>query len=121
MAYKKQLGKIGEEIAVRYLKTKGYRIIQTNFRCRLGEIDIIGEDGEYIVFVEVKTRTSLLYGYPIESISNKKKNSIVKVAQTYISFKNLKNKDLRFDVVEIIVDNSNLDGKKQVRLIKNAF
>ena len=120
MAYNNNLGKIGEEIAVRYLRFRGYSILQTNFRCRLGEIDIIGEDGEYIVFVEVKTRTSLLYGYPIESISNKKKNSIIKVAQTYVSFKNLINRNLRFDVVEVIVDNSK-DGKKQIRLIKNAF
>lgn len=118
MTYKKELGKIGEKVAEEFLKSQGYKILDTNFRCRLGEIDIIAVDNEYIVFIEVKTRRSFLYGFPVESINKKKKNALVKVAQTYLNLKNLKDIDVRFDIVEVIIGE---DNKRKIRLIKNAF
>lgn len=121
MAYKQTLGKAGEKIAEHFLKENGYSIIETNFRCRLGEIDIIAAEGDYLVFVEVKTRRNLLYGFPVESINRKKINSIIKTAQAYLKLKNIKNINLRFDVVEVIMDNKKGEEQKEVKLIRNAF
>ena len=121
MVYNKELGKAGEEAAQRFLKAEGYRIVETNFRCRLGEMDIICMDGDYLVFIEVKTRSSCKYGYPIESITRRKKNSLIKVAYTYLAFKKLKEIDLRFDVVEVIKDNRKGKNSEEIRLIRNAF
>lgn len=121
MAYNKELGANGEKIAKEFLLKEGYTILESNFRCRLGEIDIIALEGEYLIFIEVKTRTGYLYGYPIEAINAKKKNSLVKVAQTYLALKKLKDKNLRFDVVEIIIKNKDSKAPEEIRLIKNAF
>lgn len=120
-AYKKELGKHGEEIAVKHIKEEGYSLIQTNFRCRLGEIDIIAKDGDYLVFIEVKTRSNYNYGFPAEAINAKKKGTIIKTAQSYLSLKGLKNIDIRFDVIEVIIDNKNCKEPENVKLIKNAF
>jgi putative endonuclease len=118
MAYNKEIGKAGEDEAAKYLESKGYNIITRNFYCRIGEIDIIARDGDYLVFIEVKTRKSLKYGYPVESISKKKVRGIIKTAQTYIHFKNIKEADIRFDVIEVILDNN---GEKNVNHIQDAF
>ncbi len=122
MAYRTELGKAGEKAAAEYLKTRGYRILQTNFRCRLGEIDIIGMDGQYIVFIEVKTRSNSHYGFPAESVNLKKQKTLIKVAQTYLALKKLVNTNFRFDVVEVMMDNSK-EGRKcmDINLLKNAF
>lgn len=121
MAYKKSLGKAGEEVAKTYLCAQGYCILETNFRCKTGEIDIIARDEDYIAFIEVKTRSSLVYGLPIESINKRKQYSIIKTAQTYLAKKYLRDINLRFDVVEVMVDNNKGNKIQEVRLIKNAF
>ncbi|MDP3998072.1 MAG: YraN family protein [bacterium] len=77
------LGKYGEELAVKYLKSKGYKTIEQNFRSRVGEIDIIALSGSTLVFVEVKTRSSEKYGPPEEAIGPWKIKSITRTAQFY--------------------------------------
>ncbi|EPS50345.1 hypothetical protein CFSAN002367_12475 [Clostridium botulinum CFSAN002367] len=80
----KDIGSFGETIAVDYIKNCGYIILERNFRCKLGEIDIIAKDKNFIVFIEVKTRYSYIYGSPSEAITFRKQNKIYKTAQLYI-------------------------------------
>lgn len=102
-----------------YLKRNGYVIIERNFNCKIGEIDIIGMDKDYIVFVEVKTRYTKLYGNPAEAVTYEKQRKIYKTAQYYIMKKKLYSHTFRFDVVEIMIDNKN--NTYFIRLIKDAF
>lgn len=108
-----QLGKAGEEIAVKYLRKQGYKIICENYRSGLGEIDIIAQDRDTVVFVEVKSRTSDKFGFPYESIDRKKQNQIMKSALIYVKKEKIAHTNLRFDVISIFGDS--------VNLIKNAF
>jgi putative endonuclease len=116
-------GKIGEKAALEYLQKKSYKILATNFRfSRLGEIDIIAADGEYICFIEVKTRSSTLFGMPSEAVNRRKQNNIVKIAQVYLKQHNLSECCVRFDIVEIMVKktcgHAEVEG---INLIKDAF
>ncbi len=80
-----RLGSRGEALAKAYLKSKGYHIIESNFRCPQGEMDIVARDGAYLVFVEVRTRRDGgWYGSPEESISRRKRARLVAIAETYI-------------------------------------
>lgn len=115
----KDIGKYGEDMAQNYLENLGYIILDRNFSCKFGEIDLIGKDNNYVAFVEVKTRYSTLYGYPREAVTKNKQLKIYKVAQLYILKKKLFKNNFRFDVMEIIL-NSNED-KPSIKLIKNAF
>lgn len=107
------IGSRGEEIATKFLEKQGYKILDRNYRCRLGEIDIIGMDLDYLTFIEVKYRRNVNTGYPIEAVGYYKQKRIVKTAMYYAKVKRLFNVDIRFDVVEII-DN-------QIRVVKDAF
>jgi len=78
-------GSIGEKVAAHFLKKKGYRIIETNFRCRVGEIDIVAEKDGCLVFIEVRTKTSHKFGMPEESVTTAKKERLVNTALTYIA------------------------------------
>ena len=102
--YRINLGKSGENIAVRYLLKKGFKIISRNFRDKFGEVDIIARDRETIVFVEVKTRNSVRYGLPEEAVTTAKQRQIIRVASNYLSRHQLLDKPARFDVVAIIVN-----------------
>ena len=110
-------GKEGEAIAVRQLKKKGYKILETNYRTQLGEIDIIAKDKGTIVFVEVKARRSVHFGSPKEAVSNQKQKKISMVALYYLKTTNQISTKARFDVVAV---NLNRD-KPRVEVIKNAF
>ena len=111
---KRSLGTKHEQIAAEYLKTMGYLITETNFRCRQGEIDLIARDGEYLVFVEVKYRTDGRAGEPEEAVTPAKSRTIIKVARFYLYCHRLpETTKCRFDVVAIKGD--------KVRVIKNAF
>jgi len=114
---RKTLGARGEEIAVAYLKKQKYRIIETNFRCRCGEVDIIARDGKTLVFVEVKTRRTASYGLPQLAVTPFKQRQISKAALTYLSKNRLMEENARFDVVSIFL----LDTSPAVDHIKNAF
>jgi putative endonuclease len=108
---KLRLGKSGEERAAGYLRKKGYDILEKNYRCRFGEIDIIASKDGVLVFVEVKTRSSADYGFGYESVTQSKQGKLVKTAQFYMSGR--AEVPARFDVISI-------DGDL-VTHIENAF
>jgi putative endonuclease len=114
---KKDLGKKGEEVALRFLKKKGYRIIETNYVCKLGEMDLIAKEKETLVFVEVKTRTSTMFGPPQLAVTQFKQRQLSKVALNFLKEKKLEDVKARFDVVAILI------GQKgaEIELIRNAF
>ncbi len=97
----KTFGDMCEEIAAHYLRNDGYKILQRNFKVAQGEIDIIAEKEDFIIFVEVKGRKSSKYGSPLEAVTYWKQKSIRKVAQVFISKNGLESKKVRFDVIGI--------------------
>jgi len=99
-----KLGKLGEDAAAAYLQEQGYRILCRNFRCRMGEIDLIAAKGYGLTFVEVKTRRNDCYGRPCESVTSRKRGRLKAAADYYLSTrpKNaFRPQSLRFDVLEI--------------------
>jgi len=110
---KRKEGIEGEERAVKILKAEGYRILERNYRNPFGEIDIIAEEGGYIVFVEVKKRISPRFGEPLHSIDEIKKRHMIRSAQFYLKENKGFNKRARFDVVGI--------SSGGVKIVKNAF
>ena len=117
--FNKFIGFYGEELAQSFLKKHNHKIISTNFQTRLGEIDIISFDDDILVFTEVKTRFNKNFGSPSESISKSKIKNILKVANQYIYLKKATNFFIRFDVVEIYLDDSS-NNFKSIH-IKDAF
>lgn len=117
--YKKQLGEIGEKAAVKFLWKNDYRIIETNFRDDNGEVDIIAEQDDILVFVEVKTRTNLEFGTPDTAVNIIKQAHIKRVANSYLLQKNIKNRRYRFDIVSVV--HNPQTGKNEIELLKNAF
>ena len=115
---KKNLGKLGEQLAKKLLQNKGYKFIIENFHCRFGEIDLIFQDKETLVFVEVKTRWSNKFGIPEEAITPRKIKSIVKTGEYFKTLHSQLSKSLRIDAVaiELTPDNFKL---KSVRHIKS--
>lgn len=97
------LGEWGENAATRFLVKNGYKILEKNFRCRIGEIDIIAMDKEVLVFIEVKTRRNLSYGLPSESITATKLHHIRRTINYYSLIRNLHCTDMRIDVIEILL------------------
>jgi len=113
------IGKIGEEEASKYLKAKGYRIRERNYRTPLGEIDIISEYMNNIIFVEVKTRSSDKFGYPGEAVNIIKQKKIIKNALNYLTKYHLWQINSRFDVILINISKSKII--KNIKHIQNAF
>lgn len=113
----KALGSKGEDLAVKFLKKKGYRIISRNYKNYIGEIDIIAQDGETVVFIEVKTRSSDFFGYPFESVHRRKRQKLKNLALLYLK-KVGEELPVRFDVLSIL---SLENGKKEIEHIKDAF
>ncbi len=97
-----EIGKEGQRIAEQYLREKGIEIVATNVYARHGEIDIIAKDGAYTVFVEVKLRKALSYGYPSEAVDYRKRKRMISAANEYIYKNRLHNANMRFDVVGIL-------------------
>lgn len=109
-------GKLGEELAAKFLIKNGYKIIERNFHSRVGEIDIIAKDSDTLVFVEVKTRWSKKFGLPAESVTGRKLKSIIKTGQYYKLLHPELPESLRIDVLAI-----DIQGKfPKIELIKNA-
>ncbi|NLZ91120.1 MAG: YraN family protein [Clostridiales bacterium] len=109
---------MGEDAAKRHLENLGYRIVQANYRDKQGEADIVAYDGEVLVFAEVKTRKSTRYGTPGEAVNREKQRRLTRIALSYIARHKVPYRQVRFDVVEVIIKDSEV---KQVRLIKDAF
>ena len=118
MMLKREIGNIGEEMAVKKLKKLGYKIIARNFSCKMGEIDIIANDGEYLVFVEVRLRSRNSYGTAAETVDKYKQRKIIKTAEVYMMKTNSSFAPSRFDVVAISADDK---GKYEIEVIKDAF
>jgi putative endonuclease len=114
---KKELGKKGEELAVRFLKKKGYRIIEKNYVCKMGEMDIIAKEKDTLAFIEVKTRTSTTFGPPQLAVNPTKQMQLSKVALYFLKEKGIEDVKARFDVVAILL------GPKgeEIELIRDAF
>ena len=102
---KRKFGIIGEKIVQGYLVNKGYKIIETNYYTKRGEIDIICQKDNYIIFVEVKTRTNLKFGTPAMAVNYTKRKHIKDVAKMYLYFNKLNGSEIRFDVVEVFISN----------------
>ncbi|ADG82872.1 hypothetical protein Tfer_1670 [Thermincola ferriacetica] len=97
-----ELGRKGEELAAEYLQRKGFRIIKQNYRCFFGEIDIVAVDKEYLVFVEVRTKSSAKFGTHAESITSRKIQKIRRVAECFLTcFPEQVNRKMRFDFVGV--------------------
>lgn len=98
-----EIGKIGEDLATKYLENLGYTIMERNFVANQGEIDIIARDNakKELVFVEVKTRTNTLYGKPIDSVTEPKQKHLISTAKYYLYSRHLENKFVRLDVIEV--------------------
>jgi len=111
------LGQQGEANAARYLKKKGYRVIKHNYRCSYGEIDLIAQDGDTLVFVEVKTRTSTTFGAPAAAVNFRKQQQISKTAHYFLTEFG-QDTDARFDVISILQEK----GKEmKIDHLTNAF
>jgi putative endonuclease len=115
--WKQKFGEQGEALAVHRLKKAGYKIIETNYRTRRGEIDIIAKDKDTIVFVEVKSRRSVNFGNPKQAVTLRKQKKISMVALYYLKTTGQSSAKARFDVVTVISS----QDKPQVEIIKNAF
>ncbi len=114
MKNNRELGTKFELKAIEYLKKEGYKILNHQFRCKSGEIDVICTQNNVIIFVEVKYRKDIKNGYPREAVNYKKQIKIRRVAEFYILKNNINNKDFRFDVIEIV-------GENGIEHIQNAF
>ncbi|MCD6391605.1 MAG: YraN family protein [Dehalococcoidia bacterium] len=116
---RQEVGKLGEKAARKFLKKRGYRIREVSFRCRHGEIDIIAQQKDYLVFVEVRTKSNLDFGTPEESITQAKKRKLISLALAYTSTHQNLPSLWRIDVVAIELDDK---GKpKRIELIENAI
>jgi putative endonuclease len=119
--HNKDLGDLGEKYAVKRLRRRRYKIVATNYSCKLGEIDIIAAKGEYIVFIEVKTRDNSEFGRPAEAVNGVKQRRIAKIASVYMTRHS--GRTARFDVIEIL-GRLRFNGKLKVNEfnhIENAF
>lgn len=106
MITSKQTGNTGENIAAKYLINKGYNIIESNYRTKRGEIDIIAEDNDILVFVEVKFRNTNLFGLGSYAVDRRKKQKIINTARSYIYENEISpEKAVRFDVIDIFENN----------------
>jgi len=116
----RSVGNLGEEIAAGFLIARGYRILERNFRCKGGEVDIIARDpaDRSLAFIEVKARRGLSYGVPQLAVTPFKQRQISKAALTWLAKNNQHNQNARFDVIAILLSE---DGLHKVEHIVNAF
>ncbi len=111
-----QLGKAGEEIAARFLEEKGYRILGKNYRCALGEIDLIAEFENTVVFAEVKTRSSTRFGNPQEAVNRQRISRLARAGEFYLREKKLTTRSWRIDVLSLL----SKEGDFHVEQIENV-
>jgi putative endonuclease len=115
---RRETGILGEKIASNYLKKRGYRILESNYRCREGEIDLVARHKDYLVFIEVRTKRSLAFGTPEESITAAKKEKLRTVAARYRQSHHDLPQLWRIDFVAIELDSK--DRALRIELIENA-
>ena len=116
----KELGRQGETEAVRYLQSNGYRILERNLRAKFGEIDVVARDGPALCFIEIKTRSSVRFGFPEEAVTVWKRWRLLRLASWYLQrHPNGGHSQVRFDVLSIL--NGPDRSADRIRLIKGAF
>lgn len=116
---RQRLGSLGERLAVAELERRGYRVIERNFRSRLGEIDLVAEEGEDLVFIEVKTRRGTTHGLPEEAVNSRKARKLQEVAFSYLDGHALPECSWRIDVVAV---QFSLEGKlEEIRVYQHAI
>ena len=114
----KQIGDRGEKLAAMFLQNKGYTILEQNYRFERAEVDIIAYRDHEIVFVEVKLRTSLKYGYPEDAVTEGKKQQIFKAAEAWLYERKMDGSPARFDVISIL---SKSPTEHKIKHFENAF
>ena len=117
MEPRRRFGNWGEDAAAEYLEQKGYRIIERNYTCRYGEIDIIAQNPEGLAFVEVKSRRSLKFGRPALAVTREKQNKIRKSAFSFLRNRKAYYRHIRFDVIEVV----SLYGSTFVNHLEGCF
>lgn len=119
MYFRQEIGKWGENLACQYLEKRNYEVIERNFRCHYGEIDIIARDirKNEFVFFEVKTRSNLKYGNPVEAVTKQKQRHIKKAVNYFIYKSHLESQKIRVDVIEVFIKKE----KAKVHHIKQIF
>ncbi len=116
---RQEVGKLGEKAAQKFLKKRGYKIRETGFRCRHGEIDIVAQQKDCLVFVEVRTKSNLDFGSPEESLTQGKKDKLIASGLSYITTHQNLPAQWRIDMVAVELDEN---GKtKRIELIENAI
>jgi putative endonuclease len=111
-------GKLGEDLACEELRRRGYRIVDRRFRTRCGELDIVAREGNVLVFVEVKARSSGNFGQPFESVTWQKQQRLSRMAAAYLSLKHLSDVACRFDVVSVMPTQT---GTTHIDVLQGAF
>jgi putative endonuclease len=114
---RQRLGESGEDLACRELTNRGYAILERRYRTRHGEIDIVAQDGETIVFVEVRVKTTREFGTAAESVTPSKQRRVVAMAVDYLARNNAINRPCRFDVVAI----DGIGKERRIAIIRSAF
>jgi putative endonuclease len=113
-----RIGNRGEELATAFLERNGFTIVERNFRCKGGEVDIVAKDGKTLVFIEVKSRKTLTYGVPQLAVTHFKQRQISKAALSWLARNHKHDLPARFDVIAILL---NGEYQHQIEHIKNAF
>ncbi len=116
MAEHNELGKAGEDLVAAYLVEKGYHILHRNWRFAKDELDIVAETDQYLVFVEVKTRSNIIWGEPDEAVTKKKQKYLIRAANAYIIENNC-TKEARFDIISVLLPPHSVN----INHIENAF
>ncbi len=116
--HRRRLGRLGEDAAAAELERRGYRLVTRNYHCRGGEADLVADDGETLVFVEVKARGSLAHGLPRDAVGWTKQQRLGRAAEHYCHRHEIDDRPLRFDVVEVVLLNGEVAA---VEVIVDAF
>jgi putative endonuclease len=117
---KQETGKLGEDLACRALKKKGYRILERNYRCRYGEIDVVARKGDYLVFVEVRSKTGAAFGTPEESVTAQKKQRLAASIMSYLESHGTTQENWRVDFVAVELDAGTARASR-IEIIENAL
>lgn len=118
-SYNKDIGSFGESLARDYLISKGYKILNMNFRNKFGEIDIICKKNNLLIFCEIKSRYSNSFGSPIESITCYKQKQIIKLSELYLISKKYYNFNVRYDIIEVIFNT--ITSSHIINHVQDAF
>ena len=113
-----QLGQRGEALAWNFLRKRGYKILEKNYRTRFGEIDVVAQKEGAVVFLEVKTRRNHRFGLPEEAVDWRKRQKLIRMAEAFLAARKLEEKPARFDILSVTWDGV---GEPEFSLLQDAF